>query len=146
MRTEDAVPIIQCYLVVEAHVAPHLVRRIAELLAPPIAATTVCCFLGFAYADLPLGTRFDRVFAREDFRRSTRTLCVVSAVTQQFFKPFDEIPHGWKTICFLDFPEGIPDLIARLPVAEGWYETAEESHVLLSTDATWVALIKGAAL
>jgi hypothetical protein len=58
------------------------------------------------------------------------------AATQQFLKPFDELPHGWKTICFLESPEGVPNLIANLPMAESWYETAADTEVLLSNDDT----------
>jgi hypothetical protein len=52
----------------------------------------------------------------------TRTRCEVIAITQQYAKPFDEVPHGWKTICLVKFEEGIPDIITSLPVVNGWYE------------------------
>jgi hypothetical protein len=45
----------------------------------------------------------------------------VVAVTQQFGYPWDEVPHGWKTICIIEFPAGVPEVIDALPVVDAWH-------------------------
>jgi len=62
-------------------------------------------------------------------------------VTQQFGQAFDEVPHGWKTICLLDFPDDVPDLIQDLPVSASWDDSTPGRQVELSSDETWTALI-----
>ncbi len=103
--------------------------------------TAVCCFVGFAYADLPVGKTFDRVFSRADYRRVQDARCTITGVTQQFGRVFDEVPHGWKTICLLNFPKGVPDLIRTLPLIASWDDAEPRTDVLLSSKETWTAAI-----
>ena len=50
------------------------------------------------------------------------------AVTQQFDKPMDSIPSGWKTICGLRLLGNPISILAGLPFTDDWYgnETALE--------------------
>ncbi|PSL18255.1 hypothetical protein [Chitinophaga ginsengisoli] len=48
---------------------------------------------------------------------------ILKNVSQQFFKPFDSIPHGWKTVCKFEFVNNnIPSVIYELPEVKGWDE------------------------
>jgi len=51
------------------------------------------------------------------------------------------VPHGWKTICLLDFPTGLPSLVERLPVIEDWYGSLPDREVVLCSNETWAALV-----
>lgn len=64
------------------------------------------------------------------------TVAIVLAVTQQFGKPFD-------TICVVDFPHGLPEPIARLPVSTTWGESKE--RVGLCTRDTMEAILSESA-
>ncbi len=59
----------------------------------------------------------------------------------EFGQPFDLVPHGWKTICLLDFPTGLPSLVERLPVIEDWYGSLPDREVVLCSNETWAALV-----
>ncbi len=96
-------------------------------------------FISFAYADIPLGRTFSIAFPTCAPKSETRTRCVIRAVTQQYAKPFGEVPHGWKTICLVEFPEGIPRVIASLPEVNGWYENRQS--VSLCDEDTWRLIV-----
>jgi hypothetical protein len=49
-----------------------------------------------AYADLPAPHVFDIVIKHDNPRQMERLPLTVRAVTQQWAKPFPEIPHGWR--------------------------------------------------
>jgi len=141
VRDESEVLLVERRLLVLGTVAASTYERIKGGLPARGGGTTVCCFVGFAYADLPIGKTFDRVFSRTDHRCTRRALSIIRAVTQQFGQAFDEVPHGWKTICLLDFPDDVPDLIRDLPVIASWYDSTPGRQVELSSDETWTALI-----
>ena len=63
----------------------------------------------------------------------------ILAVTQQFLTPECEIPGGWKTICLIDFPSGVPEMVEQLPEAEGW--GISRYWVCLCNYATWAELV-----
>ena len=65
--------------------------------------------------DFPIGTVF-----RIHQGTMTNTFELI-AVTQQFDKPMDAIPHGWKTICALKLLENPLSILAGLPFTDDWY-------------------------
>jgi hypothetical protein len=89
---------------------------------PPLPSNARVFWVSYAFADLPIGTTFDMLIQRSS-AAAFPTRAVLHAVTQQFAKPFDEIPHGWKTIAAFTFPTGIPALVDALPVAASWTGT-----------------------
>jgi len=101
-----------------------------------------CFFVGFAYADLPFTKRFDVVFPKGRPQDGVRCVCRIIAATQDFGKPFPEIPHGWKTICLIQFTGGMPRLVRQLPVVDSWYQNKE--WVCICDEATWDHLKKAA--
>ena len=86
---------------------------------PPLPANARTFWASYAFADLPIGTTFDALVNRAT-QTSLATRAELVAVTQQFAKPFDGIPHGWKTIAAFAFPLGVPALVEALPVAVAW--------------------------
>lgn len=109
-------------LVVEGRASPAAVARCATGLPLNRPANSEVLFLSFAYADIPLGRRFCFLFPSGQPTLATHAECRILAVTQQFAKPFGEVPHGWKTICLVQFEAGIPHCVSSLPEVDGWYE------------------------
>lgn len=97
----------------------HLLRKGLPQTLPP---NTVMLFVSFSFADIPLGTTFNAAFPRNKPDEAVHCTSRIVAVTQQWGKPFDQIPHGWKTVCAVEFPAGIPPLVLALPTIESWYE------------------------
>ena len=125
MRPESAVPLVKRVLDIEGRASPTVLSYVRGALPKEWPANCEVLLISFAYADIPIGRTFDVAFPRGAPTSATRTRCVIKAVTQQYAKPFGEIPDGWKTICLVEFPEGIPDVIASLPVVNGWYENQQ---------------------
>lgn len=103
---------------------------------------TEIVFVGYAYADLPFTKRFDVVFPKDKPQDGVRCECRVIAATQQFSKPFTEIPHGWKTICMVHFPNGVPQLIQQLPIVDRWFEN--KLWVCVCDEEVWERLKQAA--
>jgi hypothetical protein len=122
-------------LVIEGRASPAVLIRIGAGLPKAKLANCEVLFISFAYADIPIGRTFSIAFPTGAPQSATRTNCQILAVTQQHAKPFDEIPHGWKTICLVKFDDGVPDVIASLPAVNGWYEN--RNTVSLCDENRW---------
>ena len=140
MRSEADTPIEQRYLRLEGKVSPASLELVRHGLPTIGLPDTVVVFVGFAYADLPFTKQFDIVFPKGRPQDGIRCECKILAATQQFSKPFTEIPDGWKTICVAHFPGGIPQLIQQLPVVDTWYQNDE--WVCICDEETWESLKK----
>jgi hypothetical protein len=119
--SQERVPIERRYLWFEGQVAPHLLPLILKGLPQHRTPKSAILFVGYAFADLEIGYRFDVIFPRKNPEAGIHCQSKIVAVTQQFSKPFDRVPHGWKTICEIEFPEGIPTVIQNLPELIGWH-------------------------
>jgi hypothetical protein len=139
MVDEVTVPVEKRYLIAEGIVSKESLSLLGSGLPKEWSTNAICCFLQFAYADIPIGAEFQYVFPRKAPSEGIRSRCRVTAVTQEFGKPFDAIPKGWKTITLLEFPDGIPDLIRDLPVVDTWYKS--DAEVCLSSEDTWTMLV-----
>jgi len=64
--------------------------------------------------DIPLGTIFHRI---ENMGNQIvyEGEIKLTKLTQQYLKPFDGIPKGWKTICKFKFQDQIPLALIELP-------------------------------
>lgn len=139
MREERNVPLNERVLAVEGRASPIVLSYVQNALPKERSENSEVLLVSFAYADIPIGRVFDVAFPEGDPKSVTRTRCVITAVTQQYAKPFDEVPHGWKTICLVEFPEGIPAVIASLPTVNGWYEN--RLTVSLCDEDTWRLIV-----
>ena len=142
MRSEDHTPVEERYLWFEGKVSQRAMAAVRRLEAPgqpALPATSPpdseILFVGFAYADLPVGKEFDFVFPKGEPQKGESCRSKIIAATQQFSKPMEEVPHGWKTICLVHFPAGIPPLVKDLPVVDSWYEGQE--WVCVCGTLTW---------
>lgn len=135
MRPESDVPLHERVLDVEGRASPTVLINIGAGLPKEKPENCEILFISFAYADIPIGRTFSIAFPTSTPQSATRINCQILAVTQQYAKPFDEIPHGWKTICLLKFEDGVPDVIASLPVVNGWYEN--RNTVSICDESTW---------
>ncbi|MET6997055.1 hypothetical protein [Chitinophaga defluvii] len=87
-------------------------------------------FCTYSDFDIPIGHCFTHIKTDED-SEGINCRVVLKNVTQQFFLPLDEIPHGWKTVCKFEFIEGIiPKEVQQLPVLNGW--TQSDSYLLFA--------------
>lgn len=137
---EYEVPIANQYLMIEGIISPRLEAILKSTLGMVAMADERVCFLTFAYDDIPLGFQYEVIYSRNNPSRAQKAKSIVKLVTQQFSKPFDGIPRGWKTITLLSFPEGLPSLIKDLPVVDDWYESERDVYLCLSSEETWRAV------
>jgi len=79
-------------------------------------------FISFSYADLPRGKTFDIAFLEGHPATAFPGIVEIVAITQQFSMEWDEVPHGWKTICDLEFVPDVRHPLLQLPFVDGWYE------------------------
>jgi len=135
MRPESDVPMHERMLIVEGRASLAVLAQVGAGLPEEKPSNCEVLFISFAYADIPIGRTFSIVFPTRAPQSALRIKCEILAVTQQFAKPFDEIPHGWKTICLMKFDDGIPDIVATLPTVNGWYENRDT--VSLCDEDTW---------
>ncbi len=106
-----------------------------------LPANTVVVFTDYSQADFPVHQQFTKIFSLDDRNIYEDTLCEIIAVTQQFDKPMDIVPSWWKTICVIDFPDRVPELVSTLTYGE--FETwgSDKNRLGLSTDETWDVLV-----
>ncbi|NMV40546.1 hypothetical protein [Ralstonia insidiosa] len=128
-------PLHERVLIIEGRASQAALANIGAGLPEERPANSEVLFISFAYAEIPIGRTFSMVFPTSAPQSATRTHCQILAVTQQFAKPFHEIPHGWKTICLVKFEGDIPDVIASLPAVGGWHEN--RNTVSLCDEDTW---------
>jgi hypothetical protein len=138
MRSETNVPTLERYLWFEGKASPRATEKVKGGLPADLPPHTELLFVGFAYADLPLGRRFSVVFPRDRPQYGVRCECRIIAATQQWGKPLSEVPDGWKTICMVQFPDGIPELVRQLPVVDDWYQN--KNWVCVCDETTWECL------
>ena len=109
------------YLTICGRASEEAVKLVRTGLPEVWPDTTICCFLDYANMTVPVGACFDLIFDDFDPTNHVNTAICVQAVTQEFARPFDEISQGWKTITLLDFPQGLPEIVDKIPVVEGWH-------------------------
>jgi hypothetical protein len=76
-------------------------------------------FCDYSEFDIPIGYCFTEIIGQNSNEFGMKI--ILRNVSQQLLFPFEEIPHGWKTICKFEFIDGfIPDEVLDLPVLTGW--------------------------
>ena len=87
-----------------------------------VKESDVILFCDYSEFDIPVGYGFSQIITKGNTILSCKVL--LKGVSQQFLKPFDEIPYGWKTISKFEFVNGIiPDEIQMLPLLDDWIYT-----------------------
>jgi hypothetical protein len=137
MHLEADTPLEQRYLWLEGRLSSARTKTIQSGL-PPCPPNADVFLVGFSYANLPFTKQFDIVFPKNRPQDGVRCTSRVVAATQQMGKPFSQIPHGWKTVCIIQFADGIPQLVKRLPTVDTWYQNDE--WVCICDEQAWEAL------
>lgn len=92
-------------------------------------------FVDFSDFDIPIGTIFTIFAENEDGTGSHDINGELVQVTQQFLKPYDEIPRGHKTVCEIKLDERSVNLLrSKLSIIDSWYDTSKRG--LLATATT----------
>ena len=138
--TEDRTPVEQRFLFFKGKVSKR-VKLPKSGLHDYDLPNAELLFVGYAYADIPLGKKFEVVFPKDRPEAGLLRESQIIAVTQQFDVPLEVIPHGWKTICVVQFPQGVPELVSNLPVVEDWF--AYNDYVCVCGVETWEAIKRG---
>jgi len=86
-----------------------------------------CLFFFADYSDfeVPIGSKFSLLKKIDGVGHSYSIDGQLVMVTQQFFKPFDYVPQGWKTILEIKFDTRSLELIkSKLGVSDSWGRNA----------------------
>jgi hypothetical protein len=140
MWTEDRTPVEQRLLWFHGKVSKK-VKLTESGLRTYNLPNAVILFVGYAYADIPVGKKFHVVFPRGNPEAGIVCESEIIAVTQQFDKPLEVVPYGWKTICLVQFPRGVPEVVSNLPTVDGWF--AIRDYVYVCDEETWEAVKRG---
>ena len=136
-RDEGEVPLRDRVLLIEGIAAQSALQKLRSGLPSELASNERAVFASFAYADIPTGQRYDCWFWQDTPERVERATTIVVAATQEFGEPFDGLPHGWKTVAVLRFPDGVPSIVDELPTVRAWYESPR--LLLLASSDTYAA-------
>jgi hypothetical protein len=134
------VPVEHQYLSIKGKVSQSSFDLIKSGLPTDKPDNAEILFVGYAFADVPVGKRFSVIFPKNNPRGGIYYESKIAAVTQQFGKPTELIPRGWKTICLVEFPQEIPEIIKNLPIVDTWFEN--DDYVCISEEKAWEAIKK----
>lgn len=138
---ETKIPLEQRFLIITGIAESNICEKFFGEEYPLGSENILCCFISFAYADLPIGKSFNTAFTRSKPNQNFNTLIEIKAVTQQFGDKLTSVPYGWKTICILYFPQGIPQAIRKLPTVKDWYESDIEDHICITDEKSLTAIL-----
>ena len=163
------VPLRHRYLFLEGRIDLKLVKRIANRIPCLNPETSRYFYVDYAFDSLPIPTEFNTMFSvylpeciyppyldtgNDDdyvapdclsFREhhlatvSKTRIVVLSVITMPYCWPDQYLASGWKSICLIDFPLGVPEMIDDLEYIETWghYEKA----VCICNYNTWEAMV-----
>ncbi len=136
----ENVPIEQQYLYIKGKVSSSSLDLIKSGLPIEKSNNTEILFVGYAFADVPVGKSFSMIFQNDNPHKAIRCESNIVAVTQQWGKPLEVIPYGWKTICIIEFPQGIPDIVKNLPIIDTWFDNS--NYICICDEDAWEAIKK----
>jgi hypothetical protein len=115
-----------------------LERTVEDFLALSHLTAPVYLAVSFGYADIPLGKAFSAVCDKSDVTLGAATQCILRAVINEWMPiAMDGVPHGHRSVCLFDFPQGVPELITRLPEVNFPVPPALEERLYLCSQQTW---------
>ena len=82
----------------------------------------IIVFCAYSDFDIPQGHKFSQILnVNNEILYSANF--ILEGITQEFFKPFDHIPRGFKTICKFKFIDSaVPMAVKSLPIIRNWYD------------------------
>ena len=123
------------YVMIKGIVTNMVLNSIKSAFLNTNNRNSVIFFANYSELDIPIGTHFQKVFDPVT-NHMENVKCELEEVTQEFGRPFDHIPSGWKTICKFKFTNEIPLLIQSLPKIDDWSDKKSNS-VILTTSVFW---------
>lgn len=100
--------------------------------------TSIYFAVSFAYAQLPVGKTFDVLFPAHRPDLAVQAPATLVAVISEWLPlPMPFIEAGHRSICMLDFPTGVPDLIQNFREVEDFRQYPAETYIWLSSTETW---------
>jgi len=108
-----------------------------------VSDTQVYLLASYAYADLYVGKTFDVAYQYNDVGMAVRCKAVVLAIIHEWAGiPVPYVGSGHKSICMIDFPEGIPKPIIDLPEIDKYKSINLDNRVALCNEDTWNLLLE----
>jgi hypothetical protein len=107
-------------LTIRGRVSSEFTARWENFRHEKIGNNSAVFFCDYSDFDIPLNTKFNSL-QMGDVSIYSGTM-KLKAVTQEFFKSFDSVPQGWKTICEIEFSTPPYQLISRIPIIKDWYD------------------------
>lgn len=96
----------------------------------PMYSDSCILFINYSDFDIPMGERFLYLVDKASWEIMYPIQGELVQITQSFLKPFDEIPHGHKTICEIRLDDASLKLLrSKLPVVDAW-GSAEKMYLL----------------
>lgn len=166
LHQEAYVPVAERFLMLEGKLNPAVVEerikrqmpaaiaKYADRLTPDwhqaIAAyqqlreseTSIYFAVSFAYAQLPVGKTFAVLFpARRPDLAVHAPVNLVAVIFEWLPLPMPCIEAGHRSICMLDFPAGVPDLIQNFREVETFMQYPPDANIWLCSTETWQHLI-----
>jgi hypothetical protein len=106
----------------------HLYNKFSSIFDPWDKKKAMILFCDYSEYDILAEHIFNEIIAREKAPNSIVSKILLKKISQEFFRKYDMIPKGHKTICLFEFLDGqIPEIIYKLPVMDGWHQTNEVS-------------------
>jgi hypothetical protein len=158
LLSENDAELWERFLAIEARVSVRTQRLLQAGLPAQISHNSRIVFVTYANADFELPKEFGLMFwvnQDECVHSGDRDDCTsfrphhlasiihaqscIVAVTQQLARPWPIVQHGWKTVCVIEFPEGVPSMIDDLPQVHEW--GISRKMVCLCDYPTWSALV-----
>lgn len=86
-----------------------------------LKANEVILFCDYSNFNIPIYSRFNSVRLKDEII-ITDVSINLKEVSQQFFKTYNMIPIGWKTLCRFEFndEEKLKEIVDILPEISGW--------------------------
>lgn len=110
-----------------------------QVLQVPI--TSAYFAVSFAYADIPVGKQFDSALPAGQPSRAISTVAVLLAILHEWVAlPVPSTARGHRSICIIDFPNGMPRLIRDIPLVTSFVERTSEENIWLTSHETLAAL------
>ena len=106
MASEAQTPVKARVVSVQGLVSPSSLQLVHGGLPARWPSSARCVFVSYAFADQPVGKRFDAVAASDALEGAESTTALILAVTQQFGVALDVVPQGWKRSAWSTFRPG----------------------------------------
>ena len=168
MRTEDATRLDDRFLMISDVLAPDLIDELDGKFIPESIVkfrqkgrwdesidaaakaylertrsdNCITCYTIYAYGNVSIGKKFDVVFdAAKSGRHCISPLYLRHAVWAcGYYLPVQEMVRGHKHFCVFECPQGIPELLARMPKTTNWEKSIRKFRLGLTDAEAWTVL------